>query len=75
MLVSDGPRGVGWLGVLRVHRLFLSVFLSIQFSSRLQSQGVWRTVHLGPRTVRVGCVGHGRVEMSPLTVRYCWCGT
>jgi hypothetical protein len=40
-------RGVGWLGVLRVRRLFLRAFLSIHFPSRLQLQGVWRTIRLG----------------------------
>jgi hypothetical protein len=35
----DGPRGVVWLGVLRVRRLFLSVFLSIRFSQPSSGSG------------------------------------
>jgi hypothetical protein len=54
--LRDSPRGVRWLGVLRVRRLFLRAFLLIYFPSRIQLQGVWRTVRLGSaESPRGGC--------------------
>jgi hypothetical protein len=44
---ADSPRGASCPGVLHVHRVFLSAFISIGLVSCFWSGGVWRTVHLG----------------------------
>jgi hypothetical protein len=43
---ADSLRGASWPGVLCVHRVFLSVFVSIRLASCFWLGRVWRTIRL-----------------------------
>jgi hypothetical protein len=49
---------------------FRSIFPAIFSCREFGGRSTW-----GPRTVREECVGRGRSEVPPQTVRYCWCST
>jgi hypothetical protein len=66
---TDSPRGASWLGVLRVHHVFLSVFVSIRLARCFWPVVVWRIVRLD---VAVAC---GPSEDRAQTVHYSRCAT
>jgi hypothetical protein len=65
---ADSPRGASWPRVLRVHRVFLSVFISIRLASCFWPGEVWRTVRAAP-------VARGPSDNRVRTVCYSRCAT
>jgi hypothetical protein len=71
----DSPCGASCPGVLRVHRVFLSVFVSIRLASCFWSGGVWQIVRLDvvdrPRDTSCSRIVRGQgADRTLFEVRY-----
>jgi hypothetical protein len=71
----DSPCGASWSGVLRVHRVFLNVFVSFRLASCFLSGGVWLTDRLGVVDRPRGTSCSRTVRGQARAVRYSRCAS